>query len=47
MTIRTVPFDPAVYLDDTESQAELLTEALATRDPRAVVHVIGTIARAA
>lgn len=46
MTIKTIPFDASKYLDDAESQAELLSEALATHDPRAVVHAVGVIARA-
>lgn len=39
-------FDPSEHLDDAEIQAELLDEALATGNPRVIVHAIGTIARA-
>lgn len=38
-------FDPSEHLDDAEVQAELLDEALATGNPRVIVHAIGTIAR--
>jgi probable addiction module antidote protein len=44
--IKTMPFDAAKYLDDDETQAELLSEALATGDRRTVIHAIATIARA-
>lgn len=46
MTLKTTRFDPSEYLDDADSQAELLSEAFATKDPRAIVHCIGVIARA-
>lgn len=46
MTIKTFPFDASLYLDDAESQAELLSEALATGDARFIVHTLGVIARA-
>lgn len=39
-------FDVSEHLDDPEIQAELLDEALATGNPRVIVHAIGTIARA-
>ncbi len=42
----TTRFDPSEHLDDAEIQAELLDEALATGNPRVIVHAIGTIARA-
>ncbi len=44
--MKTTKFDPAEYLDDTETQAELISEALATADPKVIAHAIGTVARA-
>lgn len=41
------PLDPARYLaGDTETQLELLSDALASGDRAYVAHAIGTIARA-
>jgi probable addiction module antidote protein len=42
----TKVFDASEYLDDAESQAELLSEALATGNAGVIAHAIGTIARA-
>jgi probable addiction module antidote protein len=42
----TRPFDPAVYLDDPESIAAYMTEALETGDPAFVADALGVIARA-
>ena len=42
----TVPFDAARYLTTTESQCELLSDALQTGDPTYIATALGTIARA-
>ncbi len=39
-------FDPAEYLDDLESQAELLADALASGNAGYVANALGVIARA-
>jgi len=44
--IKTMPYDPSEFLDDSESQAELLTDALATGSVKVVAHALGTIGRA-
>lgn len=46
MGIKTIPFDAAAYLDDAESQAEYLSDALATGDAAVVAHALGVLARA-
>jgi hypothetical protein len=43
---KTKPFDPAEYLDDSESIAAYMTEALETGDPAFVADALGVIARA-
>jgi probable addiction module antidote protein len=43
---KTKPFDAAEYLDDSETIAEYLTEALETGDAAFVARAIGTVARA-
>ena len=40
------PFDPAEYLDDSESIAAYMTEALESGDPAFVADALGVIARA-
>lgn len=40
------PFDAAKYITDTETQVELLTDALASGDRAYVAHALGTVARA-
>ena len=40
------PFDPAVYLTDTDSQAELINDALASGDPGYIANALGVVARA-
>lgn len=45
-TIKTRPFDPAEYLDDAESIAAYLDEALATADPAFIADALGVVARA-
>lgn len=43
---KTTLFDASEYLDDPQSQAELLSEALATGDTDVIAAALGTIARA-
>ncbi len=45
MAITTTRFDASEYLDAPEDHIELLNEALATNDPRVIIHAIGVIAR--
>jgi probable addiction module antidote protein len=40
------PFDPAEYLDDKESIAAYMTEALESGDPAFVADALGVVARA-
>lgn len=44
--VKTKPFDPAEYLDDSESIAAYLTEALETGDPAFIADALGVVARA-
>ena len=46
MTLKTTPFDAAVYLQDAESQRELLADAVESGDSRYIAGALGTIARA-
>jgi len=46
MAIETFPFDPAEYLDDEYSQAELLADAFETGDTAYIANALGVIARA-
>jgi probable addiction module antidote protein len=46
MGIKTIPFDAAAFLDDADSQADYLSDALATGDAAAVAHALGVLARA-
>lgn len=43
---RTKPFDPAEYLDDSDSIAAYMTEALESGDPAFVTDALGVVARA-
>lgn len=43
---KTKPFDPAEYLDDSESIAAYMSEALDTEDPAFVADALGVVARA-
>ncbi|MGA7524884.1 MAG: addiction module antidote protein [Acidobacteriaceae bacterium] len=43
---KTKPFDPAEYLDDPESIAAYMTEALETGDPAFIADALGIVARA-
>ena len=45
-TLKTQPFDPAAYLDDAESLAAYMSEALATEDPAFIADALGVVARA-
>ena len=40
------PFDAAKYITDAESQAELISDALASGDRAYVAHALGIVARA-
>jgi probable addiction module antidote protein len=44
--LKTYPFDPSKYLNDAESQAELLNDALESGHPGYIADAIGIIARA-
>jgi probable addiction module antidote protein len=46
MPLKTKPFDAAEYLDDPESQAELLSDAFNSGDAGYITHALGVIARA-
>lgn len=46
MTVKTIPFDPAPFLDDEAAQADYLSDALATGDAAVVAHALGVLARA-
>jgi probable addiction module antidote protein len=46
MALKTKPFDAAEYLDDAESQAELLSDAFDTGDAAYIAHALGVVARA-
>ena len=45
-TVKTKPFDPAEYLDDGESIAAYMSEALESGDPAFIADALGVIARA-
>ncbi len=44
--MKTSPFDAADYLDSAEAQAEYLTAALETGDPKFIRDAVGVVARA-
>jgi probable addiction module antidote protein len=44
--VTTKPFDPAEYLDDKESIAAYMTEALESEDPAFIADALGVVARA-
>jgi probable addiction module antidote protein len=46
VALKTRPFDAAEYLDDAESQAELLSDAFDTGDAAYIAHALGVVARA-
>lgn len=43
---KTRPFDPAEYLDSSETLAVYMSEALATEDPAFIADALGIVARA-
>ena len=46
MELKLAPFDAADYLIDTDSQAELINDALASGDPGYIANALGVVARA-
>ena len=46
MTLKTNRFDPARFLDTTETQIALLADAVETGDSKYIATALGTIARA-
>lgn len=44
--VKTKPFDPAEYLDDSESIAAYMSEALESEDPAFIADALGVVARA-
>jgi probable addiction module antidote protein len=44
--MKTLPFDPADYLDTPEAQEELLADAVESGDAKYLAVALGTIARA-
>jgi probable addiction module antidote protein len=46
MPIKTKPFDASEYLDDAESQAELLSDAFESGNAAYIAQALGVVARA-
>jgi probable addiction module antidote protein len=46
MALETIPYDSAAHFGDTEGQAELLRDALASGDAGYIKHALGIVARA-
>jgi probable addiction module antidote protein len=46
MTLETLPFDPAVYMETEEEQSEYLNLALESEDEALIKLAIATVARA-
>lgn len=46
MRTKTMPFDPAEHLTNSEDQADLLNDALATGDANYIRNALGVVARA-
>jgi probable addiction module antidote protein len=46
MPLKTYPFDSSRYLDDDQSQRELLADAMGTGDAVYIAHAVGVVARA-
>ncbi|PHQ72400.1 MAG: putative addiction module antidote protein [Sneathiella sp.] len=46
MTLETTPFDAAQYLDDEQSQNELIADAMASGDLSYLKNAMNTVARA-
>jgi len=43
---QTRPFDAAAYIESADDQAYLLSEAVASGDPRFIAYALGAVARA-
>ena len=46
MTLETIPFDPAEFLETPEDQAEFIKSAVETGDPSHISKALGVVARA-
>jgi probable addiction module antidote protein len=46
MAIETIPFDAAEFLDDADSQTELVADAFSSGDAHYIAHALGVVARA-
>ena len=46
MDIKTRPFDAAKYIDTAADQADLLSDAVDSGDPRYIAYALGAVARA-
>jgi probable addiction module antidote protein len=46
LPLKTTIFDASEYLDDPQSQAELLADAFETGDATYITHALGVVARA-
>ena len=46
MTLKTIPFDGAQYLESAQAEIEVMTDAAATGDADYIRHALNTIARA-
>lgn len=46
MAIKTINYDAADYLETAEDQADLLSDAVDSEDPRYIAYALGAIARA-
>ncbi len=46
MALETIPFDAAEFLDDAQSQTELVQDAFETGDAGYIAHALGIVARA-
>lgn len=46
MSLKTRPFDAANYLEDAADQADILSDAVESGDPRYIAYALGAVARA-
>lgn len=46
MTIKARPFDAARYIETAADQADLLSDAIESGDPRYIAYALGAVARA-
>ena len=46
MALKTMPFDSSKYLDDDQSQGELLADAIESGNAAYIAHALGVVARA-